>query len=204
MSGASTPANKETSPEAASSASDSEPKRDSLETVTTSKMSVSDYFRQKLREKALARQSASGSNTPVPTLSVGSLAVMEEVKITQDGVGWAGTKMKFEEVETKLANLGGEADQADEDKSEVVKEEKKSKKSKGKEKAGDDEAKAAKKARKEEKRAKKEEKEQKRRRKEQKKNEKEAKEAKKDRKDKKRKREEDGEEDGKNRRLRKD
>lgn len=205
-SGASTPAAKESSPEPSTPAeSDGEPQRLSLETITTSKMSVSDYFRQKLREKALARQAASGSSTPVPTLSAGSLAVMEEVKITQDGVGWEGTKMKFEEVETELADLGPEYERPGEGSSsssstESKEEPKEKKKSKGKEKASDEE-KAAKKARKEEKRAKKEEKEEKRRRKEEKKAAKAEKEAKKESKDKKRKRDDDkdGEDDGKKR-----
>lgn len=213
-SGASTPAAKESSPETTDAAeSDGEPKRDSLETISTSKMSVSDYFRQKLREKALARQAASGSSTPAPTLSAGSLAVMEDVKITQDGVGWEGTKMKFEEVETELADLGpeyerpGEKPASDSSSDSTESEEpKEKKKSKGKEKASDDD-KAAKKARKEEKRAKKEEKEEKRRRKEEKKAakaEKEAKKEGKDKKDKKRKRDEDGDSDGKKRKSKKD
>ncbi|BEI83175.1 hypothetical protein CcaverHIS002_0310430 [Cutaneotrichosporon cavernicola] len=107
-SGASTPASEET-PEPASRDENGDPQRDALETVTTSTLSVADYFRQKLREKMLQRQ-ASGSATP--TMSEGSLAVpKEEVKVDVGGVAWEGSKMSFGEnaEEVALGDLGADA-----------------------------------------------------------------------------------------------
>lgn len=67
------------------------------ETISTSTLSVSDYFRQKMREKMLARQGASGvSNGDLPE---GSLArVKEEVKVAVGGVEWEGSRVTFAEV----------------------------------------------------------------------------------------------------------
>jgi Pin2-interacting protein X1 len=76
-----------------------EVKREATDLVSTSTMSVSDYFRQKLREKALARQAASGSTTPLPDLPPAL-----EVKPSSD---WEGSKVKFEEADVKLETLGG-------------------------------------------------------------------------------------------------
>lgn len=174
-SGASTPAEAESTPEP------SDPDgRNALETISTSTMSVSDYFRQKLREKMLARQAASGSATPLPALAEGSLAAIKEETKVAAGAEWEGTKMNFEETTTvTIQSLGGDEP--------AVPVEEKKKKRKSKE---DDEDKAAKKARKEARRAAKAEagssdKEEKRRRKEERRDKKE----KKEKKDKKRKRE---------------
>lgn len=74
-----------------------DPARTAEETISTSNLSVSDYFRQKLREKMLARQSASGSSTP--DMPEGSLArVKEEVKVAVGGVEWEGSRTTFGEV----------------------------------------------------------------------------------------------------------
>ena len=76
-----------------------EPKREATDLVSTSTLSVSDYFRQKLREKALARQAASGSSTPLPDLPPAL-----DVKPASE---WEGSKVKFEETDIKLETLGG-------------------------------------------------------------------------------------------------
>jgi Pin2-interacting protein X1 len=77
---------------------DSEPKRDAERLVSTSTMSVSDYFRQKLREKALARQAATGIAAPLPDMPA------PDVKPSSE---WEGSKVKFEEDNVKLETLGG-------------------------------------------------------------------------------------------------
>ena len=77
---------------------DGEPKRDAEKLVSTSTMSVSDYFRQKLREKALARQAATGIAAPLPDLPA------PDVKPSSE---WEGSKVKFEEDNVKLETLGG-------------------------------------------------------------------------------------------------
>lgn len=52
-----------------------------------------------MREKMLARQSASGSATPMTDLPEGSLArVKEEVKVAVGGVEWEGSRTTFAEV----------------------------------------------------------------------------------------------------------
>ncbi|KAL1408867.1 hypothetical protein Q8F55_005681 [Vanrija albida] len=170
---ASTPASAPESPaeSGASTPTEDSDARTSYETISTSTVSVSDYFRQKLREKALARQAASGSATPLPSMPEGSLAVVkDEVKVAVGGVAWEGSKMAFAEVteEVVLGDLGADAP--------AIPSEKKEKKSKGKGKsksegaspstpdeASDDAAaapsdKEEKRRRKEEKRARKEEK----------------------------------------------
>lgn len=77
---------------------DGEPKRDAEKLVSTSTMSVSDYFRQKLREKTLARQAATGIATPLPDMPA------PDVKPSSE---WEGSKVKFEEDNVKLETLGG-------------------------------------------------------------------------------------------------
>jgi Pin2-interacting protein X1 len=75
------------------------------EPVKTSNLSVTDYFRQKMREKMLARQAATSAHgEAAPEEPKYSLAnVKEEKKVTIGGVGWEGSKMKFEEVKVELA-----------------------------------------------------------------------------------------------------
>ncbi|OWZ29057.1 Pin2-interacting protein X1 [Cryptococcus neoformans Tu259-1] len=75
--------------------------RTSEDLVTTSKLSVSDYFRQKMREKMLVRQAATGGSPQVkvedlPAHSLESMGEEEEKKPAA-GSGWEGTKMTFEE-----------------------------------------------------------------------------------------------------------
>lgn len=75
--------------------------RTSEDLVTTSKLSVSDYFRQKMREKMLVRQAATGGSPQVkvedlPPHSLESMGEEEEKKAAV-GSGWEGTKMTFEE-----------------------------------------------------------------------------------------------------------
>ncbi|BEJ14008.1 hypothetical protein CspHIS471_0311820 [Cutaneotrichosporon sp. HIS471] len=220
-SGASTPASEET-PEPASRDENGDPQRDALETVTTSTLSVADYFRQKLREKMLQRQ-ASGSATP--TMSEGSLAVpKEEVKVDVGGVAWEGSKMSFGEnvEEVALGDLGADApavnaENMDKETKEAKKARKEAKRS-AKESAESTPAVSAsestpalsdKEARKAEKEAKKREKQEKRLKKEEKaakKADKEArkadKEVKKEGKEKKRKRDDEDAEDSKKRKSR--
>lgn len=87
-----------TTPEPQScSSTPQDPERTAEETISTSTLSVADYFRHKLREKMLARQSASGSSTPAGDLPEGSLSrVKEEVKVAVGGVEWEGSRMTFE------------------------------------------------------------------------------------------------------------
>ncbi|CAK9780602.1 hypothetical protein CC85DRAFT_329295 [Cutaneotrichosporon oleaginosum] len=227
VSGASTPAS-ESTPELASRDENGDPQRNALEVITTSTLSVSDYFRRKLREKMLQRQ-ASGSATP--TLAEGSLAVMkEEVKVDVGGVAWEGSKVSFAETEVKisLGDLGADAPAVNADKEAEKAAKKARKEAKRAAKAAEKEATTEstpatstsespvtsestpavsdKEVRKAEKEAKKREKEEKRRKKEEKaanKAEKEQrkaeKEAKKEGKDKKRKRGNDADEDSKKR-----
>ncbi|EIW72406.1 hypothetical protein TREMEDRAFT_66876 [Tremella mesenterica DSM 1558] len=72
------------------------------ETTSTSSLSVADYFRQKLREKMLARQAntntASSSTPSTNDLAENSLArIKEEVKVAVGGVSWEGSKTTFAE-----------------------------------------------------------------------------------------------------------
>ncbi|TYJ56541.1 hypothetical protein B9479_002788 [Cryptococcus floricola] len=73
------------------------------EMVTTSTLSVSDYFRQKMREKMAARQAASGASAPaeLPVHSLESLASLPEPKAV-GGTAWEGQKMQFEEVKEEF------------------------------------------------------------------------------------------------------
>lgn len=94
----------ETTATASGSSTPQDPTRTAEETISTSTLSVSDYFRQKLREKMLARQSASGSSTPAGDLPEGSLArVKEEVKVAVGGVEWEGSRTTFAEVKLEDA-----------------------------------------------------------------------------------------------------
>ncbi|KAK8866143.1 hypothetical protein IAR55_001294 [Kwoniella newhampshirensis] len=89
----------ESHPEASTSRG-TESERTSDETVTKCTLSVSDYFRQKMREKMLARQGGSGLSAPVKLeeLPESSLERMtENVKKPVGGSAWEGEKVKFEE-----------------------------------------------------------------------------------------------------------
>lgn len=82
------------------SASALKSERTSEDVVTTSKLSVSDYFRQKMREKMLIRQAAAGgSRVKVEDLPAHSLENMVEEEEKKPAVGseWEGTKMTFKE-----------------------------------------------------------------------------------------------------------
>ncbi|WVR06083.1 hypothetical protein IAU60_003111 [Kwoniella sp. DSM 27419] len=92
----------EAQPEASSSSGTSNAnERNSDETVKTATLSVSDYFRQKMREKMLARQTAAaarGETVKVDDLPSSSLERMaESVKKPIGGTSWEGTKTQFEE-----------------------------------------------------------------------------------------------------------
>jgi Pin2-interacting protein X1 len=69
--------------------------RTAEETTSTSTVSVADYFRQKLREKAMARHVASGGSTELPEHSLAR--VKEEVKVDVGGVKWEGSRVTFGE-----------------------------------------------------------------------------------------------------------
>jgi Pin2-interacting protein X1 len=72
-----------------------DPARTAEETISTSTLSVADYFRQKLREKAIARHAASGVSSELPETSLAR--VKEEVKVAVGGVSWEGSRMTFGE-----------------------------------------------------------------------------------------------------------
>jgi Pin2-interacting protein X1 len=74
-----------------------DPARTAEETTSTSTLSVADYFRQKLREKALARHAASGASSELPENSLAR--VKEEVKVEVGGVTWEGSRVTFAEGE---------------------------------------------------------------------------------------------------------
>lgn len=69
--------------------------RTAEETTSTSTVSVADYFRQKLREKALARHAASGASSELPETSLAR--VKDEVKVEVGGVSWEGSRVTFGE-----------------------------------------------------------------------------------------------------------
>ncbi|GMK53519.1 hypothetical protein CspeluHIS016_0101050 [Cutaneotrichosporon spelunceum] len=220
-SGASTPVSEQTS-EPASRDENGDPQRNALETITTSTVSVSDYFRQKLREKMLQRQ---GSGSVTPTMSEGSLAVpKEEVKVDVGGVAWEGSKMSFgaNTEEVALGDLGADAPavNAEKMKKEARKARKEAKRAAESEATAESTPSASapsestpassestpalsdKEARKADKEAKKREKEEKRLRKEEKAAKKADKEARKEGKEKKRKRGDEDSEDSKKRKSR--
>jgi Pin2-interacting protein X1 len=90
------------------SATPAAPTRDAEEVISTSTLSVSDYFQRKLREKMLARQAAaSASGSVTPTLSEGSLALAkEEVKVVVGGTEWEGSRTTFEQTTWDSAVAG--------------------------------------------------------------------------------------------------
>jgi len=133
----------ESSPEPTGASSDPNSERTAEEPVKTSTLSVTDYFRQKMKEKMLARQAAAGG-AEVASMPEGSLAVIkEEKKVDIGGVAWEGSKMEFKEEVVELADLGAEAGPSVKVEEEVKVE------------AGETDEKAAKRARKEAKRLKK-------------------------------------------------
>jgi Pin2-interacting protein X1 len=77
------------------SLSDLTPKREAEDMVSTSTISVHEYFRQKMRAKAVARQIAAGET---PTIE----PVIPE-PASSSKVAWEGVKMEFTETETPLA-----------------------------------------------------------------------------------------------------
>lgn len=97
----------ETTPEPAVDHDDG---RTAEEPVKTSNLSVTDYFRQKMREKMLARQaavSAHGEQQPAEEPKYSLANVKEEKKVAIGGVGWEGSKVNFnEEVKVELGDLG--------------------------------------------------------------------------------------------------
>ncbi|WVQ82492.1 hypothetical protein IAT38_004621 [Cryptococcus sp. DSM 104549] len=83
--------------------------RTSDEVVATSKLSVSDYFRQKMREKMLARQAAAGGASSsegvklevkeedLPASSLERLGESSTLRKPVGGTAWEGEKMTFKE-----------------------------------------------------------------------------------------------------------
>lgn len=83
-----------------------DPARTAEETTSTSTLSVADYFRQKLREKALARHAASGASNELPENSLAR--VKEEVKVEVGGVTWEGSRVTFGEGEDVKPDIKSE------------------------------------------------------------------------------------------------
>jgi Pin2-interacting protein X1 len=83
-----------------------DPARTAEETTSTSTLSVADYFRQKLREKALARHAASGASAELPENSLAR--VKEEVKVEVGGVTWEGSRVTFGEGEDVKPDIKSE------------------------------------------------------------------------------------------------
>ena len=82
------------------------------ESVMTSKLSVSDYFRMKMREKMLARQKGSAGPATTPESSTSLAVFKEEVKVEVGGAAWEGSRMTFVEEETPVASTStAEADE---------------------------------------------------------------------------------------------
>ncbi|KAK4687672.1 Pin2-interacting protein X1, partial [Tremellales sp. Uapishka_1] len=109
ISTSSTPVASTSTPLPAVEADDGNPKRDAEEIISTSTLSVGDYFRQKLREKMLARQAASGPSTPLPETSLALLKETPNVAI--GGAGWEGSKVTFQEEQVELGDLSGEVEE---------------------------------------------------------------------------------------------
>jgi Pin2-interacting protein X1 len=86
-----------------------DPARTAEETTSTSTLSVADYFRQKLREKALARHAASGASSELPENSLAR--VKEEVKVEVGGVTWEGSRVTFGEGEDVKPDIKSEVDE---------------------------------------------------------------------------------------------
>jgi Pin2-interacting protein X1 len=79
-----------------SSLPDVKPIREAEDMVSTSTLSVSDYFRQKMRAKAIARQIAAGETPDLePEVPIASSS-----KLTST---WTGTRMAFEADNTPLS-----------------------------------------------------------------------------------------------------
>jgi Pin2-interacting protein X1 len=75
---------------------DVKPVREAEDMVSTSTLSVSDYFRQKMRAKAIARQIAAGETPDLePEVPIASSS-----KLTST---WTGTRMAFEADNTPLS-----------------------------------------------------------------------------------------------------
>ncbi|OCF41518.1 hypothetical protein I317_04626 [Kwoniella heveanensis CBS 569] len=108
-SASSTPA-PESQPEASSSTSTTETgnERTADETVKPSTLSVADYFKQKMREKMLARQAAASANGQPSSVKVEDLPASSLERISDDpkkpvgGTAWEGTKMAFAEPEVAV------------------------------------------------------------------------------------------------------
>jgi Pin2-interacting protein X1 len=83
-----------------------DPARTAEETTSTSTLSVADYFRQKLREKALARHAASGASAELPENSLAR--VKDEVKVEVGGVTWEGSRVTFGEGEDVKPDIKSE------------------------------------------------------------------------------------------------
>ncbi|WVF70252.1 hypothetical protein IAT40_005041 [Kwoniella sp. CBS 6097] len=108
-SASSTPA-PESQPEASSSTSrpESADERNADETVKKSTLSVADYFKQKMREKMLARQAAASANGEPSSVKLEDLPSSSLERIADDpkkpvgGTAWEGTKMAFSEPEVAV------------------------------------------------------------------------------------------------------
>ncbi|WVW82556.1 hypothetical protein I302_104567 [Kwoniella bestiolae CBS 10118] len=124
---------------------DTTDERTADETVTKSTLSVSDYFRQKMREKMAARQAAagpSGGEVKIDDLPSSSLEHLSNNASSSSkpvgGTAWEGEKMQFEEKEVEFDPSSGPVDEdqpRSQEKEKKNKKDKKDKKSK-KDKSG--------------------------------------------------------------------
>ncbi|KAL7422891.1 hypothetical protein Q5752_002188 [Cryptotrichosporon argae] len=73
---------------------------------TTSTLSVADYFRLKLREKALARAAASGTATPADAALIDAAPIAVATAKVLGAVAWEGNRMTFEEQRTEIVDFG--------------------------------------------------------------------------------------------------